>query len=82
MAHNGYKNYATWCVNLWLDSDPQTQRWVEEAVRLYDEVTAAGMIEELVRVSNPIRTASNVYSDLLEHSLEQVDWDEIVRSQE
>ena len=32
MSYNGYKNYETWCVALWVDNDEYTQNyWAELA---------------------------------------------------
>lgn len=38
MSYNGYKNYETWSVSLWIDNTEQSQGWwSEEARRCYAE---------------------------------------------
>jgi hypothetical protein len=39
-TYNGWKNYETWCVNLWIDNDPGT---VERALEItQEEIDDAG----------------------------------------
>lgn len=34
--YNGWTNYETWCVNLWMDNDlPQQRYWADEAHTAY-----------------------------------------------
>lgn len=37
--YNGYMNYETWCVALWLDNDENAQtHWNERAQEIWDEL--------------------------------------------
>ena len=79
--HNGWTNYETWAVNLWLENDEQTLAWLDELVgddtEPYDK---AKRLEDQIFMDIPegCREAS-MYSDLLTASLQMVDWQEIVR---
>lgn len=39
MSYNGYTNYETWCVNLWIDNQSAQQSWwwAAEARRCYSK---------------------------------------------
>ena len=42
-GYNGWTNYETWCVNLWLDNDEGTQNMVREWAReCYEDAVTAG----------------------------------------
>ena len=89
-TYNGWKNYPTWCVNLWLDNDQGTQEWALEIVRdatedashpRYGAATALrdqvrGWIEEEDNLSLTGPNASCA-SDLLGYALDCVDWYEL-----
>lgn len=82
MTYNGYTNYETWCVNLWLDNDEGTYRYIQE-------LTAEAVDEDGDNPTSALETAiedyvvggmtddGSVYSDLLSHALGMVDWREI-----
>jgi len=90
---NGWKNRETWAVALWIDSDEVEQKfWVEEAesqLRVTREncdpriksresavYSLARHLEDEFTSYSPL-VAANVYSDLLNGALENVDWREI-----
>ena len=75
-SYNGWTNYETWLVNIWLTNDPGTYsaaRWaaVDNADALREWVT------EWVTESVP---ASSLTADLLGAALSEVDWHEIAES--
>jgi hypothetical protein len=40
-TYNGWTNYETWCVNLWIDNDKGSQDFVRDQAReFYDEAKA------------------------------------------
>jgi hypothetical protein len=83
--YNGWKNRETWAVALWIDSTEAEQTyWKERAQEemdghFYKEGAVASLAEDLrdtIGENSPI-SENNVYSDLLNGALENVDWHEI-----
>ena len=94
-SYNGWKNYETWVVNLWLTNDEDTynrcrslaQQCIEEAVA--DAVLSrkeracyqlSNELKEMLEDGNPLASAASVYSDLLNASFSEVYWKEIADS--
>ena len=78
--YNGWSNYETWVVNLWLTND---QRYYEELCSivsseddLYDKAEA---LEDWLRFEYDGEYAS-VWADLANHSLTRVNWCEIIEN--
>ena len=89
--YNGWTNYETWCVNLWIDNEPND---LADVAR--DHIEAAldgryGYVREDVR-ADAVRTLGEhleemhddampdvvgVFADLLRASLQEVNWQEI-----
>lgn len=84
----GWTNYATWAVDLWLKANYSNIKcYLIEKVQnseyyagLNDPKTEAQRVGEeikrLVRNNNPL-TKSSLYRELVEYSLEEVNWTEI-----
>lgn len=61
-GYNGWTNYATWCVHLWLDNDGGLQRfWHETAAECYN--TCHGK-------DNAWDNAINMIAERLKHEIE------------
>jgi hypothetical protein len=44
-GHNGWTNYETWAVNLWMDNERgQQDYWSDEARQCFDEAAADGFL--------------------------------------
>lgn len=91
MSYNGWTNYETWNVSLWIDNEEGSYRhWRSQAEEVYrdaeprsiltrKEVAShklADMLKEEVCDGNPLVGAS-MYADLLGAALSEVNWDEI-----
>lgn len=77
MSYNGWSNYETWVVKLWMDNDCGISGYfVEMANNFRSSYNLSNAIKEYYEENNPINEAS-VYSDLLSNALGQVDWYEI-----
>jgi hypothetical protein len=92
-THNGWSNYETWVVNLWIDNDQGSQEfWRENATEAYfnaeadktfnkEERAALDLMETLKTVfeeNNPL-SAPDLYTNLLNSALSQVNWHEIAK---
>lgn len=90
MSYNGWKNYETWLVKLWLDNEEGTYNlqkdWLEQAKAEPKheywtpeetvKFTLADLIKEFIEEEAPDLGAS-MYSDLINAALSEVDWQEI-----
>jgi len=94
MSYNGWANYETWNVKLWLDNDQGTYTEVtDHAAEVYAEAVEdnanaleypytsnfATWLKEYVEEMQPELPAST-FSDLLNAALGEVDWHEIALS--
>lgn len=84
--YNGWCNYETWCVNLWLSNEEESYNyWRDRAEELRGdcgedaEQRLAEELESDIESANPC-TECNVFADLMRSSLDSVRWDEIAES--
>jgi len=90
-TYNGYANYETWLVALWIDND-QDNHWVEIAKYHYDIAKDTKYFtkkeEAIISFSDDMKEwysdsvvdrdeISGLFSDLLHAALRSVDWHEL-----
>ena len=78
MSYNGWSNYETWLVKLWIDNDQAEQEdWLRQAedANIYH---LGRNLKEAYQEAMP--ELSGVWADLLNAALSNVDWDEIAES--
>jgi len=95
MSYNGWSNYETWNVALWLDSEYGSQSyWSERARETYEgaepdppftraERATLDLAEELEQEhedNNPLLGQPSTYSDMLNMALKEVNWYEVAES--
>lgn len=93
-TYNGWTNYETWNVKLWLDNEQGTYSEVtSHAAEVYNEAADDGAdaadypystnfatwLKEYIEEMRPDEPAS-VFSDLLSAALSDVEWIEIARA--
>lgn len=93
--YNGWANYETWAVKLWIDNEePSYRHALSLATEHYSDASAdktfsraerarfalAEALKEEFEDGNPLAGETNAYSDLLSAALSEVDWDEIAEA--
>ena len=85
--YNGYTNYETWAVKLWIDNEQETQElWSSRARELleggeeYPNAILRGELKEFIEDDNPLAEDASMYSNLLEAAIDSVNWYELAQS--
>ena len=85
--YNGWTNYETWNVALWLDNEQYTQElWSSRARELledeeeYPNAILQDELKEFVENINPLANDASMYSDLLGAAIDSANWYEIAES--
>lgn len=86
--YNGWTNYETWTVSLWIDNEAASYRyWRAEA--LHHRQVASNIDEAIYGLATSLRdevtecaptSEPGLYTDLLNSALSQVNWSEIASS--
>lgn len=86
-TYNGWSNYETWNVALWMDNDPSTyEHWRERAQDFVDEKGSKALAEsDAYQLGDEIEASheeaapelQGCYADILSAALREVDWREI-----
>lgn len=83
MSYQGWKNYETWCVNLWLENDEGLYRdWTSHAEEFANknvaDIAAGKLAREMkAELSDMAPELEGVWSNLLSAALSEVSWYEI-----
>lgn len=95
MSYNGWTNYETWNVKLWLDNEePSYRYWQEAAAEVWAEAEAdhpfsrsergridlGDRLKEEITEGSPLGDDASMYSDLLGAALSEVNWGEVANS--
>lgn len=82
-GYNGWTNYETWAVALWIHNDEAEYETTRAMARAYADRTAeneyADWLEAFVEETMPDLGAS-LWADLLNASFSEVDWYEIAKN--
>lgn len=84
-GYNGWKNYETWLVALWINNDQGTQETAHNMAKEYrgNEHTNYDLshaLKEWIEEMNPLNEGADLFTDLLNAALSEVDWYEIAES--
>ena len=79
--YNGYSNYQTWCVSLWLDNEQYTYESIRDAAKITTtKYGLAAFIREYVNAEHPLADQASMFTDLLDHALANVNYEEIAEN--
>lgn len=79
--YNGYPNYQTWNASLWIDNDQSLMEEVKDIVRHNDNWHAEQILKQMfVYDGDPLADNSDMYEDLLNYALGQIDWIYIIEN--
>jgi len=83
-GYNGWKNYETWCIALWIDNDEGLYDELRDIIRLFvsnkSVNDAASILKDWIDEMNPLMDDSSMWSDLMSAALSEVDWYEIAEN--
>lgn len=87
--YNGWHNYETWVVNLWMDNDEGSQSYwqeqAEECVKVDGREDAVTSLSDLIKDNHEEQWSeinqdrASVFSDLMGAALSEVNWREIAQ---
>jgi hypothetical protein len=92
-TYNGYTNYETWNVKLWIDNDQESQEyWLASARTALKDAEADNLFTKEENATNYLREelkeefhqgmpdlGASTYADLLNSAMSEVNWHEIAQ---
>ena len=84
-GYNGWKNYETWLVALWINNDQGTQETVLDMAREcsgneHERYDLSHQLKDWIEEMNPLNENADLFADLLNAALSEVDWYEIAKN--
>jgi hypothetical protein len=77
-GYNGWKNYETWLVGLWLDNDERLYHESQRiARRAKDRYEAGQEFKAWIEDMSPLADSADLFTDLINAALSEVDWYEV-----
>ena len=76
--YNGWTNYETWLVNLWLSNDQGTEEMMNDMAKHSKDVySLMNEIKNFIEELNPLKDNADLFSDLLNGALSECNFYEI-----
>jgi len=76
--YNGWKNYETWLVALWIDNDGGADYWMERADEVRDISDLADEMEaHYTELAGEVIPPQGMFNDLFNSALREVCWYDI-----
>lgn len=80
LQYQGWANYPTWAVHLWLANEEGSYRATQDVLSGADTAYEGGAaLRAWIEDGNPVEEAS-MYADILAWALQIVDWDSVARA--
>jgi hypothetical protein len=77
-TYNGWKNYETWLVALWIDNDGAADYWAERAEEVRDVSDLANEMEAYyTEMASEVIPSQGMFNDLFNSALREVSWYDI-----
>jgi len=89
-TYNGFTNYETWAVSLWMENDQHSYDYFRELAKRIcssatvvtahltkaeiEAVALAEAVRNVFEANSPVCGDSSVYADLMSAALSEVDW--------
>jgi hypothetical protein len=81
MSYNGYENYQTWAVALWLDNDESTSDLISDIIKhTRSDYDASDQLKDIIEDMNPLADQASMFTDILNSALSDVNYLEIIES--
>ena len=74
--YNGWTNYESWLVGLWLDNDEGSYTYWRDRAK---QVSKRELAKELKSAHEDAVTVTGVFADLLNSALKSVNWEEVAK---
>lgn len=79
-TYNGWANYETWLVNLWLTEDPHTEELISGWAKEMEEYELARTLEDYVDdMIDAEDIRSGLIQDFITSAMSEVDWEELAQ---
>ena len=81
MSYNGYENYQTWAVALWLDNYESTSDLISDIIKhARSDYDAANQLKDIIEDMNPLANQASMFTDILNSALSDVNYLKIIES--
>lgn len=81
MSYNGYENYQTWAVALWLDNGESTSDLISDIIKhARSDYDAADQLKDIIEDMNPLANQASMFTDILNSALSDINYLEIIES--